>query len=203
MSNAEPNKGVKDGDYLGTHRYAMVSDGRWYLDGLSEMSAAEVEDFGPFRRVAYVDEAAAPMTHDARWVAEQRSAGWPDMHPEDFCHKCGTRNMSWATATRDDWLTATSAWAAETGREGICCPQCFADMYDDQTGQKACWILTRDGASATTNDPFDDFTAHHRLPRGHGMKSASCASAHHRCDGRVYLGSRTGACACECHEATK
>lgn len=99
-------------------------------------------------------------TRDPEWIKQQREAGWPDMHPEDFCHKCGTRNMSWATVTREDWLTATAAWAAETGREGICCPQCFAEMYDERTGRKACWILTRDGASIPIGAPAFACNAH-------------------------------------------
>lgn len=73
-------------------------------------------------------------------ILEQREAGWPDIHPEDYCHKCGTRNMLWF-ACRDDWLTATTAWAEETGREGICCPQCFADMHKEATGVDIIWEI--------------------------------------------------------------
>lgn len=73
-------------------------------------------------------------------ILDQRTAGWPDMHPEDFCHICGTQNMSWA-ATRADWLAATTPWAEATGREGICCPQCFAEMYTENTGTKKTWML--------------------------------------------------------------
>lgn len=78
------------------------------------------------------------------WITEQRAAGWPDMHPEDFCHRCGAANPMWVT-TREAWLTATTAWAAETGREGICCPRCFIDMYEAATGQCAIWQLAIDG----------------------------------------------------------
>lgn len=70
---------------------------------------------------------------DPRVIAQQRELGWPDMHPEDFCHLCGLRNPTWFVS-RKDWLIATTRWAAETGREGVCCPTCFQIMYDAATG---------------------------------------------------------------------
>lgn len=78
------------------------------------------------------------MLEDRLWVypiviAQQRELGWPDMHPEDFCHLCGLRNPTWFVS-RKDWLIGTAKWAAETGREGICCPRCFQIMYDEATG---------------------------------------------------------------------
>lgn len=66
-------------------------------------------------------------------IEQQRSLGWPDFHPEDYCHKCGVDFESWYT-DRETWLTATAAWAAETGREGICCISCFVQMYEIATG---------------------------------------------------------------------
>lgn len=63
----------------------------------------------------------------------QRALGWPDFHPEDYCHKCGAANPSWY-AERDAWEVATKEWAKETGREGICCPGCFAEMHEEATG---------------------------------------------------------------------
>lgn len=77
------------------------------------------------------------------WIKSQRDQGWPDMHPEDYCHKCGARNPKWCAASREDWLMATFAWAAETGREGICCVTCFAGMYEEQSGESPVWMLTR------------------------------------------------------------
>ena len=83
-----------------------------------------------------------PRTVTPGYIQSQREHGWLDIHPEDFCHRCGTRNMLWY-ATRDDWDAATSAWATETGREGICCPQCFAELHKEQTGESTIWGLTR------------------------------------------------------------
>lgn len=75
-------------------------------------------------------------------IRREREAGWPTMHPEDYCHRCGARNMPWHV-DRATWLTATSAWAAETGREGICCPQCFVEMYEAATGELTIWELRK------------------------------------------------------------
>lgn len=71
-------------------------------------------------------------------IARQRKYGWPDFHPEDYCHRCGRRNACWYT-DRETWLAATTKWAAETGREGICCPPCFAEMYEEATGKGPIW----------------------------------------------------------------
>ena len=74
-------------------------------------------------------------------IKRQRLLGWPDLHPEDYCHKCGVAFESWFT-DRETWLTATSAWAAETGREGICCVTCFTEMFKTVTGREVVWSLT-------------------------------------------------------------
>jgi len=76
---------------------------------------------------------------DPAWIEQQRIMGWPDMHPEDFCHRCGDRNPSCWYADRETWLIATSAWAEETGREGICCPTCLVEMYERATGKFTQW----------------------------------------------------------------
>ena len=76
-------------------------------------------------------------------IIREREAGWPTIHPEDYCHRCGARNMLWF-ADRDVWLAATAALASETGREGIFCPQCFADLHSEQTGKRAIWKLVPD-----------------------------------------------------------
>lgn len=74
-------------------------------------------------------------------IVRQRSLKWPDFHPEDFCHRCGKAFTNWS-ASRKDWLTATSKWAAETGREGICCIDCFAEMHEGATGQRSNLVVS-------------------------------------------------------------
>lgn len=86
---------------------------------------------------------AANASVTPEWIASQRDQGWPDMHPEDYCHKCGAPNQSWCAASREDWLAATAGWAKETGREGICCVKCFSEMYREQTGSDPIWMLSR------------------------------------------------------------
>lgn len=76
---------------------------------------------------------------DPTWIEAQRKVGWPDMHPEDFCHLCGNPNPLWYVDTRAQWLEATEGWAAITGREGICCPTCFERMFNE--GREKKWIL--------------------------------------------------------------
>ncbi len=79
--------------------------------------------------------APIPLFVSPDFILAQREAGWPDIHPEDYCHKCGVRNPSWFVR-REQWLCATEAWAEQTGREGICCVGCFAEMFTEATGEK-------------------------------------------------------------------
>lgn len=72
-------------------------------------------------------------------IREQRDAGWPDIHPEDFCHRCGQRNPQWYVDTRAAWLAGTTAYATATGREGILCPTCFVELWSDAHGPG--WIM--------------------------------------------------------------
>lgn len=76
------------------------------------------------------------------WIKQQREQGWPDMHPEDYCHRCGKPNRLWAAHPQQVWLDGTGEWAKETGREGICCIDCFTTMYEQNTGTRPIWMLT-------------------------------------------------------------
>ena len=92
-------------------------------------------------------------------IAREREAGWPTIRPEDYCHRCGARNTSWYVS-REEWLTATTSWAAETGREGICCPACFVEMYEQQTGEVTIWEMrkthSRSPDSVSDDTPTDN-----------------------------------------------
>lgn len=64
---------------------------------------------------------------DPEEIERQRVKGWPDFHPEAYCHRCGTRNV-WSWSTDDD------VFSEATGDSGtILCPQCLAAFYPDQT----------------------------------------------------------------------
>jgi hypothetical protein len=61
----------------------------------------------------------------------QRVLRWPDMHPEDFCHRCYGRNISWWTDSdvwnlimRPDGPDSPWLW------HEIICPQCFAELVE-------------------------------------------------------------------------
>ncbi len=64
------------------------------------------------------------MANDAQWIAavlpeeivRQRQLGWPDFHPEDFCHRCGRRNPVWY-ADAALWNEGTAGRREETGRD--------------------------------------------------------------------------------------
>ena len=85
------------------------------------------------------------LTIDPAVIDEQRSQGWPDIHPEDYCHICGHANPVWYVDDREVWLAATESWAKETGREGICCPRCFQRMLDRETGERSILRVTVEG----------------------------------------------------------
>lgn len=66
-------------------------------------------------------------------LADQRAKGWPDMHPEDICHRCGGKNMTWWTPAevwnpimQPDGPDAPWRW------NEIICPQCFAELFEQQ-----------------------------------------------------------------------
>ena len=76
-------------------------------------------------------------------IVRQRQLGWPDFHPEDFCHRCGRRNPIWWTE-QAVWLAATLERANQTGHEGIFCPSCFTDLHEQETGDRRSWHLVLD-----------------------------------------------------------
>jgi hypothetical protein len=86
---------------------------------------------------------------DAADIAAQRDSGWPDFHPEDFCHRCGNPNVS--------WFVDNTAWN-HVMREGnpvgwgqwqeIICIPCFMELAE--THYRACtWRIVREAGSFT------------------------------------------------------
>lgn len=73
-------------------------------------------------------------------IADQRAKGWPDFHPEDFCHICGQRNPVWHA--QDDAWEAVHPEAVGSDGGGICCPSCFAVAYWRATGKHPVWDFT-------------------------------------------------------------
>ena len=70
-------------------------------------------------------------------IAEQRAKGWPDFHPEDYCHRCGRSNIC--------WYTASTLWnEAVPLVSPILCPQCFVAAWETVTGLSPAWALVPD-----------------------------------------------------------
>lgn len=62
-------------------------------------------------------------------IARQRLSGWPDFHPETYCHECGRRNPSWFSP---EWVEVIGSAG------GVRCPTCFALKADP-----CIWVLRR------------------------------------------------------------
>lgn len=72
-------------------------------------------------------------------IDRQRSLGWPDFHPEDFCHQCGGRNPIWWVDS--DRFNAAYGHPSEHPHNGIVCPSCFVADHESATGMQATWRL--------------------------------------------------------------
>lgn len=71
-------------------------------------------------------------------IDEQRELGWSDFHPEDYCHKCGNRNIpSWSV----DSDRFNAAFGSDHPYQGIVCPTCFVLAHEAATGLTATWRL--------------------------------------------------------------
>lgn len=75
---------------------------------------------------------------DPATIPAQREAGWPDFHPEDYCHHCGRPNIVW-WADSDRWNLAVAG--LERGVAAILCPPCFVTRWEQATGLRAVWHL--------------------------------------------------------------
>lgn len=76
-------------------------------------------------------------------IDEQRDKGWPDFHPEDFCHRCGGKNVrSWSVDS--DRFNAALGYPNEHPYDGIVCPGCFVELHEQATGLQTVWRLAPD-----------------------------------------------------------
>ena len=83
-------------------------------------------------------------------IERQRVLGWPEFHPEDYCHRCGLQNAC--------WYAPSPLWNAVMGDsgQGIVCMLCFVEIAEAKGIVKA-WRLS----FATSGDSTWD--------RGHGL----------------------------------
>ena len=56
-------------------------------------------------------------------------------HPEDFCQRCGGKNIK-------PWFAPSEVWNDVVGeREGILCPQCFVELAQASGKYTGAWEL--------------------------------------------------------------
>lgn len=102
----------------------------------------EDDDIGALARQARElgvrDDAEPGMSHclDPSTIQQQRDRGWPDVHPEDYCHRCGAHNLSWHVDS-DRFNAAMKSLGLTSG--AIVCPSCFVEGHEAATGLRASW----------------------------------------------------------------
>lgn len=62
-------------------------------------------------------------------------------HPEEYCHRCGGRNVPSWSVDSDRWNMATGEG---TFRDVIMCPGCFVSLHENATGMRTSWMLVPD-----------------------------------------------------------
>ncbi len=71
-------------------------------------------------------------------IERQRSLGWPDWHPEDFCHRCGQRNMYCWHVDSEVWNSLDQQMLPGSH---IICPACLDDIWRATHGPKRMWKI--------------------------------------------------------------
>ena len=98
-------------------------------------------------RIRHLDmEVGIPLCVTLEEIERQRDVGWPDWHPEDFCHRCWNRNISWATPA-DVWdpvMRGGDHGSFGPWGEIICIP-CFIEL----SGPGKAWTLAYDENGTT------------------------------------------------------
>lgn len=133
---------------------------------LSEERRAEIEvDFlegdgerpmGPagqavFDLLAEIDRLTAERPKAERDFEDQRAHGWPDFHPEDFCHRCGRPNISWWTDSDLFNEAIGQPDGIDPEWRGIICPPCFVELSPLDTSWQ---LLPRERAAELAMNPL-------------------------------------------------
>jgi hypothetical protein len=74
-------------------------------------------------------------------IDAQRASGWTDFHPEEYCHRCGGKNV-WSWHVDSDRFNVAMGPPAEHQWNGIICPGCFVELHEEATGLRCSWTLT-------------------------------------------------------------
>lgn len=73
-------------------------------------------------------------------INAQRAFGWPDFHPEEYCHRCGGKNV-WSWHVDSDRFNVAMGPPSEHQWNGIICPGCFVELHEASTGMRCSWTL--------------------------------------------------------------
>lgn len=124
-----------DGCRISCAQWERVAQDAMLRDGLTTAEVMRIERERDEAR-AERDQLANRLADsvDPATIPAQQAAGWPDWHPEDYCHRCGRRNIS--------WYTDSAVWNQVHGGSGpIWCPVCFVTAYEQTTGLRPSWRL--------------------------------------------------------------
>lgn len=103
-------------------------------DRLRSSLPVEAQDYWHWRAEAERLRARLADSIDPATIPDQQAQGWPDFHPEAYCHRCGRPNIG--------WYADSAIWNEVHGGSGpIWCPVCFARAYEEKTGQQVSWRL--------------------------------------------------------------
>jgi hypothetical protein len=72
--------------------------------------------------------------YQAEWAA-----GWPNIHPEDYCQRCLNRNITWTIAS-DRFNLAVKALGLRS--TSIICIACFVEGHMKATGLRCSWTIS-------------------------------------------------------------
>lgn len=105
-------------------------------------------EYAPFTgRIRHVgQDAYLPLQVTLDELDAQHEAGWTDFHPEDFCHRCGNRNVSWAIEG-DVWASVMNRGESDPWH-GIVCIPCFTELHALVHGESA-WHMVYDENGTT------------------------------------------------------
>lgn len=89
--------------------------------------------------VKIVDHTNFPFSVTLADIDKQRELGWPDFHPEDFCHRCGGKNLNWFVDS--DRFNLAMGQPDVQPFNGIVCPGCFVTLHEEMTRLTCMWKL--------------------------------------------------------------
>lgn len=75
------------------------------------------------------------------WIRDIHQRRKKKTHPEDYCHRCGGRNMSWHT-DNETWNELTRVEGQEV--PGIICPLCLDELDREKRDDGSHWYITKE-----------------------------------------------------------